>query len=62
MVATFIVDVVDVEAVKESIEGTVERFGKLDIVIANAGTATKPQATRKLMNSKLRVSIEPHLT
>ncbi|KAJ6466298.1 NAD-P-binding protein [Mycena sanguinolenta] len=35
----FVADVVDTQAVKAAVESTVKSFGKLDIVIANAGKA-----------------------
>ncbi|KAJ7604590.1 NAD-P-binding protein [Mycena polygramma] len=38
-VEVFVADVVDTQAVKTAVEGTVRAFGKLDIVIANAGKA-----------------------
>lgn len=38
-IATFIADVTDTKAVKSAVEGAVAKFGKLDIVIANAGKA-----------------------
>ncbi|KZS86876.1 NAD-P-binding protein, partial [Sistotremastrum niveocremeum HHB9708] len=38
-IATFVADVTDLKAVKSAIEGAAEKFGKLDIVVANAGTA-----------------------
>ena len=34
-------DVSDAEAVEEAVEATVERFGGLDVVVANAGIATR---------------------
>ncbi|KAJ6543959.1 NAD-P-binding protein [Mycena capillaripes] len=38
-VEVFVADVIDTQAVKAAVEGTVKAFGKLDIVIANAGKA-----------------------
>jgi NAD(P)-dependent dehydrogenase (short-subunit alcohol dehydrogenase family) len=37
--AWFEADVTDAEALGRAVEGTVERFGRLDVVIANAGTS-----------------------
>ncbi|KAJ6463264.1 NAD-P-binding protein [Mycena vitilis] len=38
-IEVFVADVVDTQAVKAAVEGTVRAFGKLDIVVANAGKA-----------------------
>ncbi|KAJ7367753.1 NAD-P-binding protein [Mycena albidolilacea] len=38
-IQVFVADVVDTQAVKAAVEGTVKAFGRLDIVIANAGKA-----------------------
>lgn len=38
-IATFVADVCDLVQVRKAVEGAVEKFGKLDIVIANAGKA-----------------------
>ncbi|KZS98912.1 NAD-P-binding protein [Sistotremastrum niveocremeum HHB9708] len=40
-VATFATDVKSVEQVQAAIEGTVAKFGKLDVVFANAGVADR---------------------
>ncbi|KAJ6583950.1 NAD-P-binding protein [Mycena vulgaris] len=36
-VVTFIADVVDTQAVRAAVQGTIAAFGKLDILVANAG-------------------------
>lgn len=38
-IAIFVADVVDTQAVKAAVDGTVKTFGKLDIAVANAGKA-----------------------
>jgi NAD(P)-dependent dehydrogenase (short-subunit alcohol dehydrogenase family) len=38
-IQVFVADVVDTQAVKAAVEGTVKAFGRLDIAIANAGKA-----------------------
>ncbi|KAJ7664689.1 NAD-P-binding protein [Mycena rosella] len=39
LVEIFVADVIDTQAVKAAVEGTVKAFGKLDIAVANAGKA-----------------------
>lgn len=38
-ITTFVADVVDTQAIKAAVDGTVKTFGKIDIVVANAGKA-----------------------
>lgn len=38
-IVTFVADVVDTQAIKAAVDGTVKTFGKIDIVVANAGKA-----------------------
>lgn len=55
--AGFVADVADFDQVRDAIEGTVERFGRLDVVIANAGIgppietvlSTDPEAWERVL-------------
>lgn len=38
-IITFVADVVDTQAIKAAVDGTVKTFSKIDIVVANAGKA-----------------------
>ncbi|KAJ7081462.1 NAD-P-binding protein [Mycena crocata] len=60
-VEVFVADVMDTQAVKAAVEGTVKAFGKLDIAVANAGkadpwkkTSTDPDNWWKTMEVNIR--------
>lgn len=54
-VITFVADVKDVKHAEAAVKGTVAHFGKLDILVANAGKI-RPMDKRKLPSSSSRVA------
>lgn len=54
-------DVTDSGAINDAVEQTVERFGGLDIVVANAGIAPKPTTTRAMAPEEFERVVEVNL-
>ena len=46
-VLTFALDVKDTQAAAKAVQDTVKRFGRIDIVVANAGVSPSPDGTRR---------------
>ena len=46
-VLTFALDVTDTQAAAKAVSSTVERFGRIDVVVANAGVGLPHDGTRK---------------
>ena len=46
-VLIFALDVKDTQAAAKAVQDTVKRFGRIDIVVANAGVSPSPDGTRR---------------
>ncbi|MFN6964818.1 MAG: SDR family NAD(P)-dependent oxidoreductase [Pyrinomonadaceae bacterium] len=54
-------DVVDAAAVSDAVRQTVERFGRVDVLIANAGIGGNDEATRSLEPEAIRRVVDVNL-
>lgn len=60
-VVAFAADVTDLDAVHTAVEGAVDRFGGIDVVVANAGISGHPQPLVSMAPSEFRRVVEINL-
>ncbi|WP_280424328.1 mycofactocin-coupled SDR family oxidoreductase [Nocardia carnea] len=61
-VVTAVADTRDLEPLQQAVDAGVERFGRLDIVVANAGIAASPKASWELTPDEFREMLDINVT
>lgn len=61
-IVTAVADTRDLEPLQQAVDAGVERFGRLDIVVANAGIAASPKASWELTPDEFREMMDINAT